>query len=267
MPEADDASAAENALQDDLVLLADAADEAGRIAKRFFGKDPEVWYKDGKSPVSEADLAVDRFLKNELLAARPDYGWLSEETSAEPQMSSAKRLFVVDPIDGTRAFLKGKSTWCVSIAVVADGIPVAGVLDCPAKDEVYLAVEGGGAKRNGQKLVVANPSAAPSIAGPATMIDALPDLFRQSVNRHPYIPSLAYRIAMVADGSIDATFVRPNAHDWDIAAADLVLREAGGSIRMADGAAPRYGCTGSVQGAMVAGSGKLLDRLYDTIRD
>lgn len=267
MPEADNARPVDDALRDDLVLLAEAAAEAGQIARRFFRKDPDVWYKDGKSPVSEADLAVDRFLKTELLAARPDYGWLSEETTGESLTCSAKRLFVVDPIDGTRAFLKGQSTWCVSVALVVDGIPVAGVLDCPAKNEVYAAVAGGGAKRNGQKLAVANPSAAPSIAGPATMIDALPNRFRRSVNRHPYIPSLAYRIAMVADGSIDATFVRPNAHDWDIAAADLVLREAGGSIRMSDGAAPRYGRAGSLQGAMVAGSGKLLDRLYETIRD
>ncbi len=265
MPVADPNLAPAGALENDLALIADAASEAGRIAQSFFRKDPEVWYKDGKSPVSEADLAVDRFLKKHLLAARPDYGWLSEETAGSRKPRSSGRVFVVDPIDGTRAFLKGLPTWCVSIALVADGQPVAGVLDCPEKSEVYMATAGSGARMNGRRIAVRNRADRPVIAGPDTMIDRLPAAFRQSFERHPYVPSLAYRIAMVANGSLDATFVRPNAHDWDIAAADLVLQEAGGAIRAAAGGAPVYGLAGSRQGAMVAGSGSLLDRLFETI--
>lgn len=266
MPEPDDENQAAKTLQDDLAVMAEAAREAGRIAHRYFRQDPEVWYKDGISPVSEADLAVDRYLRQELTAARPDYGWLSEETAEKPRDGSKGRLFVVDPIDGTRAFLKGLPTWCVSIALVIDGKPVAGVLDCPEKDEVYLAASGIGAKLNGAGISVAKTGRKPAVAGPPQMIEELPATIRRSLNRHPYIPSLAYRIAMVANGLLDATFVRPNAHDWDIAAADLVLREAGGAIRMADGKPPQYGLTGSRQGAMVAGSGKLLDQLHRSIR-
>ncbi len=266
MPETDLRIVADRSLRADLELLQAAAREAGRIAGRYFRRNPEVWYKDGKSPVSEADMAVDRFLKGELLAARPDFGWLSEETAEEPDQALRETYFVVDPIDGTRAFLKGLPTWCVSIAIVSEGRPVAGVLDCPEMDEVYLAAAQSGAHLNGRQISVGGPSTKPTVAGPDSMIDALPKGVRKGINRHPYIPSLAYRIAMVANGSIDATFVRPNAHDWDIAAAELVLQEAGGSIKMAGGNAPRYGLAGSRQGAMVAGSGDLLDRLHETIR-
>src|SRR5690606_33805884 len=104
---------------------------------RHFGRKPETWLKDGVSPVTEADIAVDTFLRETLLTARPDYGWLSEETADNLERLSAQRTFVVDPIDGTRAFIDGRSTWCVSIAVVEAGTPLVGVLDCPAIGEIY----------------------------------------------------------------------------------------------------------------------------------
>lgn len=265
MPVTSERPSTKRSLEADLALLQAAAGEAGDIAKRYFRNNPDVWYKDGKSPVSEADLAVDRFLKAELVGARPDFGWLSEETAQLNEQNISGKYFVVDPIDGTRAFLKGLPTWCISVALVEDGRPVAGVLNCPARDEVYVATAGSGARLNGKRIKVTDPAGQPTIAGPDSMVDALPTKFRKSVNRHPYIPSLAYRIAMVANGSLDATFVRPSAHDWDIAAADLLLREAGGAIKMADGKPPRYGVAGARQGAMVAGSGKLLDQLLVTM--
>src|SRR5690606_32518652 len=114
-----------------LNLIRDAARDAAAIALRYFRKDPQVWWKEGISPVSEADFEVDRFLRERLTAARPDYGWLSEETADNAERLSARRTFVVDPIDGTRAFINGLETWCISIAVVEDGRPVAGVLNCP----------------------------------------------------------------------------------------------------------------------------------------
>ena len=139
---------------DDLALISEAAREAGRIALGFFKQSPEVWMKGGTSPVSEADYAVDRFLRETLTAARPDYGWLSEETADSAGRLAASRTFVVDPIDGTRAFLDGRSTWCVSIAVVEDGHPLAGVLDCPATGEIFSASAGKGACKDGRRLHV-----------------------------------------------------------------------------------------------------------------
>lgn len=249
----------------DLALIREAAHEAGEIARRYFGNDPETWYKDGMSPVSVADIAVDEFLRNSLLAARPDYGWLSEETADNEERLSAQRTFVVDPIDGTRAFLAGKSTWCVSIAVVENGASIAGVLDCPIKGEVYEARIGGVASCNGKQLAVAVPRGEPlRIAGPKPMLQAAPAYMRDVTNI-PYVPSLAYRVAMVASGALDATFVKPNAHDWDLAAADLILKCAGGEILDESSKPLFYASANPAHGALVAGSGALLEDMANVI--
>lgn len=244
----------------DLALIADAAREAGAIAMRHFRRKPDVWLKDGRSPVSAADIEVDDFLRRVLRAARPDYGWLSEETVDTDERLAAHRLFVVDPIDGTRAFVDGRRTWCVSIAVVEGGEPVAGVLECPAKGEFYEAASGGPALRNGRAIAVAQATERPRIAGPKAIVNRLPERLR-AAGAMPYIPSLAYRLAMVAAGDLDATLVKPNAHDWDLAAADLILRRAGGGIRTEAGVAPAYGGRETRHGTLVAAAEALLPQL------
>ncbi|NLH79589.1 MAG: 3'(2'),5'-bisphosphate nucleotidase CysQ, partial [Phyllobacteriaceae bacterium] len=105
---------ADATLSEDLSLLAETARAAGDVALSFFRRDPAVWHKSGGSPVSEADVAVDRLLAERLCAARPAYGWLSEETADGPDRLERRRVFVVDPIDGTRAFLRGDEEWTVS---------------------------------------------------------------------------------------------------------------------------------------------------------
>ena len=247
-------------LDADLALIRDAAREAGAIAMRYFRKDPEVWMKGGTSPVSAADLEVDRFLHDVLRGARPDYGWLSEETADSPERLSARRTFVVDPIDGTRAFIEGKRTWCISIAVVEDGRSLVGVLDCPAKQEIFEATRNGEALKNGTAIRVAPVPAHPRIAGPKPMVMSAPPHLR-SGEAVPYIPSLAYRLAMIANGEIDGTFVKASAHDWDLAAADLILRRAGGGILNETGEAPAYGGPQPRHGVLVAAGCDLLPEL------
>ncbi|MER8434503.1 3'(2'),5'-bisphosphate nucleotidase CysQ [Mesorhizobium caraganae] len=250
---------------EDLELLRDAAREAGAIAMRYFGKNPQVWMKGGTSPVSEADHAADAYLRETLLAARPDYGWLSEETTDDPARLLARRTFVVDPIDGTRGFLEGLRSWCVSVAVVEDGRTLTGVLECPAKDETYWALPGQGAFLNGKPIAVRRLGETVEIGGLKQLIDRMPAEWQSRVHRAAHIPSLAYRLAMVANGTLDATFVKPNAHDWDIAAADLILREAGGAVLDGHRRAPLYAGEVIRHGALVAGSGKLLTVLAGVI--
>lgn len=250
---------------EDLSLLRDAAREAGRIAMRYFGKNPQVWMKGGTSPVSEADHAADAYLRATLLSARSDYGWLSEESADDASRLTARRTFVVDPIDGTRGFLEGLHNWCVSVAVVEDGRSLAGVLECPAKDETYWALPGQGAFLNGQRITVRALGETAWIAGPKPMVDLMPDAWKARVHRAPHVPSLAYRLAMIAGGKLDATFVKPNAHDWDIAAADLILREAGGTLLDPRGQQPRYAGPITNHSALAAGSGELLDVLTGVI--
>lgn len=255
MPEVDETGLPHAA--EDLALLRKAAGEAGSIAMGYFGKDPQVWMKAGTSPVSEADYAADTYLRETLLAARPGYGWLSEETADDLARLSARRTFVVDPIDGTRGFLQGLDSWCVSIAVVEDGRSIAGVLECPAKRETYFALPGEGAFLNRNRITVGRPRPRMEIAGPKAMVDRLPAAWQERLTRTPHIPSLAYRLAMVASGSLDATFVKPDAHDWDIAAAALILREAGGELVDGGGRHPAYGGETIRHGALAAGSGAL----------
>lgn len=245
----------------DLPLIREAARTAGEIALRYFKRNPQTWLKGGHSPVSEADYAVDHYLRETLTAARPDYGWLSEETADSPARLEARRTFVVDPIDGTRAFLEGAPTWCVSIAVVEDGEPLAGVLDCAARGEVFEATVGRGAFRNGTRLHVGPESASPLVAGPKSLFDDGAIAWPANFRRGPYYPSLAYRLAMVASGELDATFVKPNAQDWDVAAADLILREAGGRLVDIKGNSLRYAEADPSHGALAAGSGPLLAEL------
>jgi myo-inositol-1(or 4)-monophosphatase len=247
-----------DAAEDDLALLLQAAREAGTIAMRFFQNKPEVWMKTGNSPVSEADIAADRHLKQVLLAARPTYGWLSEETADTPDRLALSRTFVVDPIDGTRAFIEGRTTWCVSVAIVENGRTVAGVLDCPARHEIFSALPGRGAWLNGERIAMREAVGMPEVAGPRSLLKNASPAMLARFKPVPYIPSLAYRLAMIAAGRLDATLVGANSHDWDLAAADLILAEAGGTILDRAGERPRYASADPRHDLLVAGSGALV---------
>lgn len=220
--------------QDDLDLIREAARQAGEIAFGFFGRSPEVWWKnEGSSPVSAADFASNDRLREILLQARPNYGWLSEETDDDPDRLSRETVFVIDPIDGTRAFINGEKTWCVSVAVVHRGRPVAGVLVAPALQEEFCASAHGVALKNGHPIQVSSERDSEFVlAADEALVKKFDRPFRERVRRIRHVPSLAYRLAMAADGRIDGTVVKRNSHDWDLAAADLILERAGG--RLAD---------------------------------
>jgi len=259
----------------DLDLITQAASKAGRIAMGFFKCDPDVWYKgENRSPVSAADLAVDRYLRETLLAARPDYGWLSEETEDVGDRLVKPTVFVVDPIDGTRAFVGGRDTWCISVGIVHGGQPVAGVLVAPALEETYTAVAGAGSYLNGVRLAMAHEEHAGSdirpgirIVAPQVVETRLPKSWQAGVIRPSRIPSLAYRIGMIAAGRLDATFVKPNAHDWDIVAADVILREAGGTMIDQSGHALVYDRAETTHGMLLAATPALARPLASVLAD
>ncbi|WP_297513226.1 3'(2'),5'-bisphosphate nucleotidase CysQ [uncultured Caulobacter sp.] len=213
----------------DLDLILQAAKAAGELALNARAGGLKIWSKDGGSPVTDADLAVDTLLKTELQAARPDYGWLSEETADDPARLTTTRQFVVDPIDGTVAFMKGKPWFAVSIAVVENGQPVAGVVHAPALNETYAATADGPATLNG---VIIEPSATQALEGAAMLGDA--KMFRHPAWREPWPDmriesrnSIAYRVCLVAAGAFDAAVALSAKSEWDVAAADLIRRRAG----------------------------------------
>jgi myo-inositol-1(or 4)-monophosphatase len=213
---------------EDLELLRASAVTAGIIAAGYFRKDVKNWTKDHGSPVSEADIALDRYLHGALSAARPDYGWLSEETADTDERLGRERVFVVDPIDGTRGFIRGEDSWCVSLAVVEHGSAIAGVIYAPSRDEMYEACVAGGARLNGAPLRPVRPPnrTAPLIPAPGAVHQEL-QLAGLEYSRGPHYPSLAYRLAQVATGKLDAAVARRGANDWDIAAAAVILKESG----------------------------------------
>jgi myo-inositol-1(or 4)-monophosphatase len=238
-------------------LLRDVAREAGDMAGRYFRRGQKtsarIWSKAGGSPVTEADVQVDAFLKVRLSRALPEAGWLSEETADHPDRLDRRLIWIVDPIDGTRAFLNGHPDWSVAIGLLMDGEPVLGVVYGPALGAYYEAVTGAGATLNGQPIGVSRRAGLGGAltAGPVPLIERLAGEVG-GVTRAEKIPSLALRLARVADGSIDLGLVSANARDWDIAGADLILREAGGRLSGVDGTLPRYNRADPVHGELVA---------------
>jgi myo-inositol-1(or 4)-monophosphatase len=249
--------------------LIDAAHEAGAIALNFFRPGAQtsarVDYKAGGSPVTQADLEVDAFLRARLGGALAGAGWLSEETEDDPGRLGLAKVLIVDPIDGTRAFLAGDPRWAVAIALVVEGRPVAGVVHAPALDETYAAARGRGATLNGATIAVSARTTLDHarIAGPKPMVDAIGRAAGLSFDHQPKIPSLAYRMALLARGAIDLALASEKSHDWDIAAADLILEEAGGRLVEAKGQPLVYNRAqtrhGALFGASAAMSGPLVE--------
>lgn len=251
-------------------LARDVAREAGGIALRFFrsglATSAKVWSKAGGSPVTEADVAVDTFLKIRLSQAVPEAAWLSEETADDSRRLGRNLVWIVDPIDGTRAFLSGSHDWSVAIALLEDSRPILGIVYAPAHEVLYEAQAGAGARRNDDPIGVSGVESldAASVAGPKPFVDRLA-LRHPDVKRLPRIPSLALRIARVADGSVDLGLITSNARDWDIAAAHLVLSEAGGALTGLDGVEPRYNRDDPVHDELVAGPRRLQGELIEAI--
>lgn len=237
---------------DDLELLRTSAVAAGIIASGFFRRDVKSWNKENSSPVSEADILVDRYLAASLLHARPDYGWLSEETADNPSRLDCERCFVVDPIDGTRGFLRGEDSWTVSLAVVENGVPVAGVVFAPVRDEMYDAVKDGGARLNGKPLLRRRRAGAPPLIPAAVAVHQELQAAGLHYTRGPHYPSLAYRLVQVATGKLDAVATRRGSQDWDIAAAAVILSEAGLELTDVCAGPPRFNRRDVRHGALAA---------------
>ena len=239
--------------EEDLLLISKAVREAGAIAKQAYeDNDSKVWDKANNSPVTDADIAVNDYLAEILRAARPDYGWLSEETKDDHSRHACPRSFVVDPIDGTRAFIERSPNFAVSVAVIEDGKSIAGALFNPLTDEMFEAFRGGGATLNKKPLTSPDSEQVEGIrmVGYLRKFQRLgwPDMTCRIAN------SMAYRMALVASGQADATVAFTPKSDWDLAAAELIATEAGAVVTNLYGTPPTYdGPTTSGLGVICAG--------------
>jgi myo-inositol-1(or 4)-monophosphatase len=240
-------------LDDDLVLIREAATAAGALAMEERAKGLRITSKAGGSPVTSADLAVDAMLKARLLAARPDHGWLSEETPDTPDRLGRRRIFVVDPIDGTVAFMKDRPWWCVPIAIVEDGVPVAAVIHVPTMNETFEATLGGGARLNGRPIAASDVD---TLDDAAVLADAR--LMEGPHWPEPWPPmryekrnALAYRMALVASGAFDAAIALTPKWDWDVCAGALIATEAGAKVTDHHGRAWRFNRSDPRQASLV----------------
>ena len=227
----------------DLALITDAVRIAGRIASSYAGDRAERWDKPGGAgPVTEADLAVNAYLETVLRTARPDYGWLSEETEDSDARLDRDTLFVVDPIDGTRSFVEGSRTWAHSVAIVHQGQVTAGAVFMPLRDRLYTAAKTRGAFLNGQPIAASTREEPRDADILATKPAVDPDHWRNGVPafRRAHRPSLAYRLSLVGEGRFDAMLTFRPAWEWDIAAGALIVTEAGGTCTDRAGNALRF---------------------------
>lgn len=241
----------------DFDLMREAAQEAARLALSYWGRPIERQRKADGSAVTEADHAVDALLAARLRGARPCYGWLSEESAEHRSRIGASRVWVVDPIDGTRAFIQGLDDWTVGIALIEDGVPVLAALVNPVRDETYEARAGEGAFLNGRRLCTSEQSA---LEGAKLVVPE--HLLKSSRWRRPWPPvkrvwvnSILYRMALVASATADATFALTPKWDWDVAAGALLVQEAGGLITDPNGLPLRFNSAeAKVPGFLAAGS-------------
>jgi myo-inositol-1(or 4)-monophosphatase len=240
--------------------------DAGALALTKFRAPIKSWTKGHSSPVCEADIAVNELLQDRLDKPADGFGWLSEETLDDSKRMQARRLWIVDPIDGTRAYLAGLPDWSISVALVEDGRPIIGAVFAPVADEMFFAIAGKGATLNGAPIRASDgPREGARMAGPPGYLKKLQAIDASFV-AIPKIHSLALRFARVAEGQIDAAFASRDSHDWDLAAADLLVHEAGGDLTTFTGQLLTYNRTNPVHEPLVAAGHARHAALVDLLR-
>lgn len=239
----------------DLALLIAAAKIAGKIALSHWKASPQVWEKpEGQGPVSAADLEVNEALAGFLQAARPTYGWLSEETPDSVARLSTQAQFILDPIDGTRSFLQGDSAFSHALAVVQNRQVTAGVVYLPAMDKLYAATAQGAATLNGVDIRASAPKAEPRVLTSKSTL--APDHWPGGVpvlHRH-FRAGMAWRLCLVAEGAFDAMLTLRPSWEWDIAAGALIAQRAGARVSDRHGQDLRFNAADPRSAGVIAAS-------------
>ena len=227
-------------VSDDAELLFDTVRRAGELGRSLAGSDIERWNKPDGSQVTAADLAINDLIAEALRPARPSYGWLSEETPDDHARLAHERIWIIDPIDGTRAFFEHRQEWCVAVALIDNGRPVVAAVYRPMQDEFYTAIAGEGALLNGEALTTADAATLQG-ARLAGNRKALGSLASAGISGDPTgaLP-LQLRLAYVAAGRLDGAVSIGNRNDWDLAAGELLVIEAGGQVSDTQGLAYIY---------------------------
>ena len=249
-------------MKKELSTAIDAVREAGRITLKLLGDKERSSQKTNGDIISQADISVNRLLKTRLKGAFPDYGWLSEETADSNERLSKQRVWIIDPIDGTREFVEGIPEYAICIALVDNGIPVVGVQFNPARDQLFAAIRNGGTFLNGKRVFCTECKylSNASVAVSRSEYDRREiEPFRSFMGEILPIGSVAYKLALVASGDYDINFSVQPKNEWDVCAGDLLIREAGGCMLNLNGNVRSYNQKNTlIEKGLVAGNSKLV---------
>ena len=251
----------------DFELMMDCTRRGGVLAQEYFKKGVKSWDKGDDHPVTEADIAVDTLLKESLMGARPNYGWLSEETADDLGRLECRRVWIVDPIDGTRAFMRNVPEYAVCVALVENGRPLMGAVYNPAREEMFEAVIHAGARLNGETI---SPSEE-TRTGNASFLTSKRNMeyfnWPKAVDemRYQWINSIAYRMALVACGRHYCTISMNGKSDWDIAAAELIVTEAGAECSTSRGDGFTYNTRRAKLENVIASTPGIHQAVLDTV--
>ena len=257
-------------MNSNLNIAINAAKEAGSLIMNYYKADYEIQEKGYHNPVTTADHAADAYLKESLLVARPDYGWLSEETVDSPERLSKKYVWVVDPLDGTKEFIEGVPNFVVSVALVENGFPIVGVLFNPVTKEIFIASKDEGAflndkpihcitKENLNEMVILN-SRSETRRGLWAPYDG-------TFGELKPIGSVAYKLGLTAAGQADIfASLRPK-NEWDICAGNCIVNEAGGKLIDLNGNQRQYNQKNTlITPGLIAGEKEAVDKTFKILK-
>lgn len=252
-------------MTDELKLAQHAAREAGRIILSYYRSEYRIGQKGFNNPVTTADLKADEKIKEILRHEYPEYGWLSEETRDSSERLTASRVWVVDPLDGTKEFIKGLPEFTVSIGLVEETQPVMGVIYNPVKDELYFAIKGGGAFCNSHKITCSQLHSLDK----ATLIFSRTEYkrglwkrFQGTVAEIRPAGGMGHKLALIASGQGDLNVSLVDKSEWDICAGDIILQEAGGKLTDLSGKERAYNQKDTIlHGGLIAGNQILVERM------
>lgn len=244
--------------------LSVAGEVAGRYTPGAVGWEEKEGGREGWDPVTEADRALDGVLREHLL--RPGEGWLSEESADSPERLRRDRVWVVDPLDGTREFVQGIPEWCISVGLVEEGEPVAGGILNPATGQLVVGAVGEGVRLNGEP---AGGGRRGRLAG-SLVLASRSEVGRGEWDRFGEAPfevspcgSVAYKLGLVAAGLADATWTLVPKNEWDVAGGAALVRAAGGSLMHRDGSEPSFNRADPLLPDFLAGEGTLLTEFLE----
>jgi myo-inositol-1(or 4)-monophosphatase len=249
----------------ELDVAVGAVREAGAVIRSLYGTALPVFEKGdrGSSPLTEADTRANEIIQRRVMAAFPEDGWLSEESRDSPARLGKRRVWIVDPLDGTKEFVQQIPEFAVCLALAEDGRPIVGVTHNPITGELYTATPTGGASRDGERIAVSSTERladAVLLASRSESERGEWDRFRGRFTIE-LSGSVAYKLALVAAGRADATFTLTPKNEWDVCSSVCLIESAGGRVTDLAGAPLRFNQQTTMLSGLVASNGRLHEQI------